>query len=263
MSVSVLISAVVKTAREVGQLGKAERNNFAKYNYVPIDKYYEVVGKLAASNGLVWQPRELLHEVLSNVGKDGAVKVTYAFDLYHESGEHIVDYSKITILHPIQGAQTAGSALSYADKCFMRSCFKIVTGEDDADASNPEDLKVRAKQEPAVKEVLKAFPDATITEVREKPEQGVAADPSPLAAVMRGLNKFNHPLIKTDTSDWASVLEVLRRAVVTATNLEEVMALWKDNIGVIDKMEKASSELHEELRLSFSAARKKHTKKDK
>lgn len=263
MSVSTLIGAVVKTAREVGQLGKAERNNFAKYNYVPIDKYYEVVGKLAASNGLVWQPREIAHEVLSGVGKDGAVKVTYAFDLYHESGEYIDDYSKITILHPIQGAQTAGSALSYADKCFMRSAFKIVTGEDDADASNPDDLKVRAKQEPAVKEVLKAFPDATITEVRPKPTEGVAADPSPLAAVVQGLNKFRHPVLKPETTDWASASEVLRRAVETAENLEEVMALWKDNIGVIDKMEKASASTHEELRLSFSAARKKFTKKDK
>ncbi len=259
-----IIGAVVKTAREVGQLGKAERNNFAKYNYVPIDKYYEVVGKLAAANGLVWQPREVAHEVLSNVGKDGAVKVTYSFDLYHESGEHIQDYSKVTILHPIQGAQTAGSALSYADKCFMRTAFKIVTGEDDADATNPEDLKVRARQEPAVKEVLKAFPDATITDVRPKPTEGVAEDPSPLAAVVQNLNKFRHPVLKPDTTDWASAAEVLRRAVVTTENLEEVMSLWKDNIAVIEKMEKNAASTHEEVRLAFSAARKKFTtKKDK
>ena len=46
----------------------------------------------------------------------------------------IPDYFVCTIFHPLIGAQTAGSALSYADKLFQRHVFKVQTGEEDADS---------------------------------------------------------------------------------------------------------------------------------
>ncbi len=251
---SAIMKAVVKTAREVPQLGKADRNAFAKYSYVSIDKYYEVVAKIAASNGLIWQPREIEHEVLSGVGKDGAIKAVYAFDLYHEDGEARDNYAIFTIIHPIQGAQTAGSAMAYAEKLFMRSCFKVQTGEQDADASNPDDLKVAARSEPAVKKVLESFPDATVTAVRPK-GTSVPSDPSPKVAVIERTEADGTIILKADTSDWKSAAEVLQMGLAAATGINEVKALWTKNIAVIEAMASADADTHAAVRSAFNSRR--------
>lgn len=261
-----IAAAMVRIAQSVPQLGKADRNQFAKYNYVSIDKYYDAIAKLAAANGILWQPREVDHQIVPNVGKDGAIKATYAFDVYHESGDVIHDFALFTILHPIQGAQTAGSAASYADKLFMRTAFKVITGEGDADATNPEDLlrPAKAAEDVNVKVVKEAFPDAKVTEVRAKTEAGTnVPDPSPEVAIIERLNKNNHPVLKKDANDWEAVANVLCRAVNASTDLDQVMTLWKDNISVIDKLKVANEDLHEEVRGAFSVMRKKFTKKDK
>jgi hypothetical protein len=257
-----IASAMVRIAQAIPQIGKADRNQFARYNYVSIDKYYEAVAKIAAANGILWQPREVAHEIIPNVGKDGSVKTTYAFDLYHESGDLIEEFSKFTILHAIQGAQTAGSAASYADKLFMRTAFKVITGEEDADATNPEDLKIRAKSDTNVKEVMKTFPDAEITEVRAKPEKGATStDPSPHMAVISHLNKDGQSIIKTDTKDWKSVKHVLQLGLNACDTVGLVRSLWSDNIGVIEKMEVDDKATHAEVRTIFNTRRDELKKK--
>jgi hypothetical protein len=261
-----IAAAMIKIAQSVPQLGKADRNNFAKYNYVSIDKYYETIARLAAANGISWQASEVRNVVEPDLGKDGAIRVTYSFSVYHESGDSLEEFACFTIIHPIQGAQTAGSALSYAEKLFMRSAFKVVTGEEDADATNPEDLRraSKAATDTNVKMVKEAFPDAKVTEVRKKPAEGsIAPDPSPEVAVISHLNKYQHPIIKHDAKDWDAIAAVLIRSVNGSTELEHVMTLWKDNMGVIEKMKEANEALHEEVRAAFSVMRKKYTKKDK
>jgi hypothetical protein len=66
-------------------------------------------------------------------------------------------FSVISILHPIQGAQTIGSAMSYVDKVFMRQAFAVATGEKDidADATNPTDLDIKPAPKPVAKSVEK------------------------------------------------------------------------------------------------------------
>jgi hypothetical protein len=63
----------------------------------------------------------------------------------------------LSILHPIQGAQTIGSAMSYVDKVFMRQTFAVATGEKDidADATNPGAFDLDPPK-PAPKPVAKA-----------------------------------------------------------------------------------------------------------
>ena len=247
--------AMMKIAQAVPQLGKADRNAFAKYNYVSIDKYYETIAKLAAANGIMWQPREISTVVEREIGKDGALRITYAFDLYHESGDSIEEFSKFTILHPIQGAQTAGSALSYADKLFMRSAFKVVTGESDADASDPDDLKIKdkIKQEPAVKEVLKAFPDATITDVR--PKSANAPDPSPEVEVTERIDEDGFNVFKHDATDYLTIAKIFARVVPTAAGEDELKKFWRSNVGVIERMEKEAPKLHAKVKEEFTKRR--------
>lgn len=250
-----IAAAMMKIAQAVPQLGKADRNAFAKYNYVSIDKYYETIAKLSAANGIMWQPREISTVVEREIGKDGALRITYAFDLYHESGDSIEEFAKFTILHPIQGAQTAGSALSYADKLFMRSAFKVVTGESDADASDPDDLKIKekVKEQPAVKEVLKAFPDATITDVR--PKSANAPDPSPEVEVTERIDEDGFNVFKHDATDYITIAKIFARVVPTAAGEDELKKFWRSNVGVIERMEKEAPKLHAKVKEEFTKRR--------
>jgi hypothetical protein len=249
-----IAAAMIKIAQAVPQLGKADRNQFAKYNYVSIDKYYEGIAKLAAANGIMWQPREIHTAIEKDVGKDGALRITYAFDLYHESGDAIEEFSKFTILHPIQGAQTAGSALSYADKLFMRSAFKVVTGEQDADASDPDDLKIKekVKQEPAVKEVLKAFPDAEIVDVRPK---GANAPEGSEADVTDRIDDHGFNIFKSDATDYNTIAKIFIRIAPTAESEDDLKRFWTLNMGIIERMQRDAPKLHEKVKAEFTKRR--------
>ena len=252
-----IAAAMIRIAQAVPQLGKADRNAFAKYNYVSIDKYYETIAKLSAANGIGWQAYEVENTVLPNVGKDGALRITYSFDLYHESGDMIRAFTAFTILHPIQGAQTAGSALSYAEKLFMRSAFKVVTGEADADASDPDDLKIKekVKEEPAVKKVVEAFPDAKITDVRPKVSGAIAPDPSPETAITASVDDDGLPTLKSDTTDFITAATLLARIAHTAEGVDVLRRLHQANIGVIERMEKEAPKLHAKVKTAFNDRR--------
>lgn len=128
------IKAIVSTRDQVGQLGKADMNPHGRYKYVSIDTYYEKVGSVAAKHGLAWVAREVDFKLMPEIGKLGVIQATYAITLMHISGDVVPDFTRITIIHPLQGAQTVGSAMSYLDKVFMRQLFSIATGEKDSDA---------------------------------------------------------------------------------------------------------------------------------
>ena len=136
------IKAIIATREQVGSLGKSAMNPHGRYKYVSIDTYYEKVATAAAKNGLSWIASELSFEVMADVGKTGIIKATYDLALMHEKGDYIPSFSRLTIIHPIQGAQTVGSAMSYLDKVFMRQLFSVATGEKDSDAdeTNPADI---------------------------------------------------------------------------------------------------------------------------
>lgn len=166
------IKAIIETRTKVGNLGKAAFNPHGRYKYVSIDTYYEKVAAAAAANGLAWVASELNFHLLPDVGKTGIIRATYAMTLMHTSGDCLQNFSTITIVHPIQGAQTVGSAMSYVDKVFMRQLFSVATGEAgaDADETNPEDLMLgekAPKEAPAPKgpaeEDLKQLEDVFVT----------------------------------------------------------------------------------------------------
>lgn len=150
------IKAIIATREQVGSLGKSAMNPHGRYKYVSIDTYYEKVAVAAAKNGLSWIASETDFQIMPEVGKTGIIKATYNVSLMHTSGDFIHDFTRLTIIHPIQGAQTVGSAMSYLDKVFMRQLFSVATGEKDGDAdeTNPADImageiKAPAKEVPA------------------------------------------------------------------------------------------------------------------
>lgn len=137
-----MLAAIQSTIRDVGHLAKTDENKYAKYNYVSIDDYYDKVARTALDHGLSW----IISEEKIDA-REGYVIFTYTFDIYHRAqvaddgaDSHVLDAVTFSVVHPIQGPQTAGSAASYAEKLFMRTVFKVRTGEPDADAVNPASL---------------------------------------------------------------------------------------------------------------------------
>lgn len=137
--------AIKAAALAMPSLRKGERNAHGNYAYVSIDDYFEQAAKVAHTHGLTWAVRETGSELVvvgeKQVGGKAvpqwAMKFTYEVDLMHDSGVRIEEFFSASIIHPLQGAQTAGSAMSYVAKLFMRNTFSIVTGEKDADATAP------------------------------------------------------------------------------------------------------------------------------
>jgi hypothetical protein len=144
-----LAAALIGVAREVKQLGKSERNKFANYDFVSVDKFYAVVGGLMAEGGVLCIPDCIESEVLPGhvkYDKDGTerrgaplLRERWAFTLIHESGETYEHPVHRTVTVPAEGAQAHGSSESYAQKQFLRGVFRVPTGDkDDADYQAPQ-----------------------------------------------------------------------------------------------------------------------------
>src|SRR4249920_3194973 len=120
-----VIAAIIATKLALGKLVKDETNPFHRYKYVPIDTYYEHVASTAAQNGLTWRTNivEIAHfiETVENGKTQHILRFDFSVDLMHTSGMVWENWQRLTIFHPTQGAQTTGSAMSYAEKLMMRT----------------------------------------------------------------------------------------------------------------------------------------------
>lgn len=202
-----LAALIIKVAGEVPALRKEDENLHQKYSYVSIDGYYETVATIATEAGLFWSIREhsspklvvVEGEKNGNVTRTPVFLFTYVFDVFSAAGESVPGYDIVCVPHPWQGAQTSGSARSYADKLFMRTMFKVVTGEADADAADQQggfepavgggfDMGTPAPQVPAPPsgfdmggQPAPMVPNAVMSPPAEQPP--VAAQPAPAAEV--------------------------------------------------------------------------------
>lgn len=126
----------MKVATQIPSLAKTSNNTYANYSYVSIDDYYEAVKSTAIKADLFWRCREI------SSGLDGGnARYTYAFDVYLGDGSEYSDYDQVTVYQGQLNAQAAGAMRSYAEKVFMRSTFKIATGEPDSDAFEPKPVR--------------------------------------------------------------------------------------------------------------------------
>jgi hypothetical protein len=231
-----IVKAVIKTRQDVGTLGKGALNPHGGYKYVSIDRYYETVADAASKNGLMWVVREEEVTLNANMGKTGVLQARYMIDIYHASGDVIEAFSTISILHPIQGAQTIGSAMSYVDKVFMRQTFAVATGEKDidADATNPADLDIKPAPKPVAKPVEKLV---------EKPVD-----------------------LPGEEGDWDMLEQIFIQFIPTANTHAELVEFWNqpDSRRALSHLKEGSPEQYKRVYESFGKRGKElaHTKKD-
>lgn len=131
--------------KALGTLGKDHKRDDAgaRYEYASIDDFIQHVRGHCADAGLAIIPDEArdaeTQEVTKKDGKTTVVwNARFAFRLIHESGESYGPIFK-GVMVPATGAQSAGSAQSYALKQLLRGLFLIPTGDaDDPDKSGIE-----------------------------------------------------------------------------------------------------------------------------
>ena len=149
--------AVLDVMSKVKALGKdAQATGTARFKYTSVDQFFELLGPLMSAAGIF----TLLHETgatieqrtttFDNGGSKTSTWMTtdYEIWIYHKSG---VAYGpvqrKIQVI--ASGPQSYGMGPSFVEKYFLRSLFKIPTGDDDADAHPQNGLPATREREPA------------------------------------------------------------------------------------------------------------------
>ena len=131
-----ICAAVAAAISDVYILGKEDKNQHQNYSFVSIDKFLEHVNPICAKHKLfpsVNMEHVEYYNASSRNGEQQWGRFNFEITLIHESGESLPK-TKLTVPLQINGAQSSGSAQSYALKQYFRSLFMIPTGDkDDAD----------------------------------------------------------------------------------------------------------------------------------
>lgn len=135
-----IAKAIIQIKKTVTTLGADQRNDHGKYPYVTVDKFYDIIGRKMASEGLALVIDETAAEVRDGKSGNPWLFTQYSMAFVHESGAMSPPMRRSCAL-PISGPQAFGAAQSYIEKQFLRQVFKIPTGEQDADAVAPEDTR--------------------------------------------------------------------------------------------------------------------------
>lgn len=135
-----LLAALAKAMGEVKRLAKSEKNTEQKYSFASVDDFLAMAGPICAANGILIDMDEAEVEAFERQGKYGPsywVRVTFAITVWHVSGESMPPRRR-TVEVIRTGAQSFGSAQSYALKQFLRALLMIPTGDPDVADAAPE-----------------------------------------------------------------------------------------------------------------------------
>jgi hypothetical protein len=131
-----IYTAIPKAMAQIKRLAKESRNADQKYDFASVDDFLAMTGPIMAEHGLFITMDEERVEAFERQGKYGPtnwLSITFLITVWHESGEHMAP-ARRTVEVIRTGAQSFGSAQSYALKQFQRALFNIPTGDkDDAD----------------------------------------------------------------------------------------------------------------------------------
>lgn len=263
MSNQEIIEAIHALRTKVKRMGHDADNAHASYGYVSIDKYYETVAKMITNEGLVWRVRETNYEIVTGSTGKANAKVTYKYDLYKGSSS-MEDYTQVTILLPITGAQTTGSAVSYAEKVFMRTLGCVPTGEEDADAQAPEAIVPQKAGSPGIcspaeQPSSKAAGVPTGNEGRagepaHDPDTGEIKNES--LEVIESYTKDNLPVggtKKIEDKNGVVLLEEIIKTFMPMVKTHAVLTDWHAvNIAAFEKVKRLDPDAHDRIKGLFN-----------
>ena len=141
MSEAAKINAAIAAAMgEIQPVVKDGKNSHQGYDFASIDAFMQLCRPILAAHGLHPNVDCVSSEIVA-VGNKTWASNAYRITMHHSSGE-FTQPAGIHVHLPLTGAQTSGSAQSYAVKQYLRGLLLITTGDkDDADLApaGPED----------------------------------------------------------------------------------------------------------------------------
>lgn len=142
-------AALAAVQSAVKKLEKSERNKHGGYNYASVDDFYDMIRDMLSENGLVIvqdTTEYCFQETTSSNGKtESWVVARFTYHLIQANGERWDNVGhNVAMARSSMGPQAFGTAESYGMKNFLRTMFKIATGENiDVDAHPPGEIAPR------------------------------------------------------------------------------------------------------------------------
>ena len=133
-------AAIAAAMGEIQPVAKDGKNSHQGYDFASIDAFMQLCRPILAKHGLHPNVDCVSSDIVS-VGNKTWASNAYRITMQHSSGE-ATEAAGIHVHLPLTGAQTSGSAQSYAVKQYLRGLLLISTGDkDDADLApaGPED----------------------------------------------------------------------------------------------------------------------------
>ena len=138
-----IVKAICHVKSNLGAVKKNGRNTHGGYNFASTDDIYAECMRCMAAAGLVLLSSELHCEIKrleTTDTKTGQPKTQqwahfeFGFMLATPEASWTDEHAKRTLYIQVTGPQTFQAAQSYAEKAYLRSLFKIPTGDMDLDA---------------------------------------------------------------------------------------------------------------------------------
>lgn len=140
-----IVKSICAVMANLEAVKKSQKNQHGGYMFASTDDIYAAITRKMGEVGLVCLClEEAAPEITRSEGKDGKsaqwMKMAYSFVLATADATWSDPRSRRTLIIQITGPQTFQAAQSYAEKSYLRSLFKIPTGDVDLD-SLPEDYE--------------------------------------------------------------------------------------------------------------------------
>lgn len=132
-----IVQAICQIMVTVDAVKKSQRNQHGGYNYAGTDDIYAAVTRKMGEVGLICMSLEDKCEV-KRVEKDGKTSqwahMEFSFVLATADATWSDTRARRTLYIQVTGPQTFQAAQSYAEKSYLRSLFKLPTGDMDLDS---------------------------------------------------------------------------------------------------------------------------------
>lgn len=180
-----IVKAICKIQMSLEAVKKSTKNAHGGYMFASTDDIYAALTKKMGECGLVLMSGETDCEIvrLEKEGKTSQwLKATFSFTLATEEATWTDPSARRTLFIQVTGPQTFQAAQSYAEKAYMRSLFKLPTGDLDLDSlpqADTEEGQVALSQPGKRKSSSSAKKDGTdkvFNEIRRDIASATSAD---------------------------------------------------------------------------------------
>ena len=145
---SSIVQAICKIKANMAAVSKENDNRHGGYKYTSADDIYAALSRKMGDAGLLVLVQEDFCEIKRFEGKDGKpvqwAHMVFSFILATPEATWTDAKACRTLYIQVTGAQTFQAAQSYVEKAYLRSLFKIPTGDLDLDslpqAANEDDM---------------------------------------------------------------------------------------------------------------------------